>query len=165
MNLRLEALDWAVVGVYMALMLGVGAWVGTKMRRFKDYFMAGGALTTPLLICALVSTYYELDVTIATSERGFYSGLVAWTWESRPYYLAIIMAALLLPGVIRKRGGMTLPDILEQSYGKGARVTGAMACFVYSLPITAMAGPRLKAVGRGEGMAALAVALVKDEAL
>jgi SSS family solute:Na+ symporter len=139
-NLRLGTLDWVVVGGYMALMLGVGAWVGTKMRRFKDYFMAGGALTTPLLICALVSTYYELDVTIATSERGFYSGLVAWTWESRPYYLAIIMAALLLPGVIRKRGGMTLPDILEQSYGKGARVTGAMACFVYSLPITAMAG-------------------------
>jgi len=140
MKLSLGPIDWGVIGLYMALMLGVGVWVGTRMRRFKDYFMAGGALTTPLLICALVSTYYELDVTIATSERGFYSGLVAWTWESRPYYLAILLAAFLLPGALRKRGGMTLPDILEQSYGKGARVTGAMACFVYSLPITAMAG-------------------------
>ncbi len=121
-------------------MIAIGWAVSSRIVKFKDYFLAGGALSTPLLICTLVSTYYELDVTIATSERGFYHGLVAWTWESRPYYLAILLAAFLLTDRIRKTGAVTLPDILEKSYGPGTRMIGAFACFVYSLPITAMAG-------------------------
>ncbi len=138
--MKLGMLDWAVVAGYLVLMLVIGGVVASRIRKFKDYFMAGGALTTPLLICALVSTYYELDVTIATSERGYYDGLVAWIWESRPYYVAILLAALFLTTRIRKSGAMTIPDLLEKRYGTGTRVTGAVACFVYSLPITAMAG-------------------------
>ena len=77
-------------------MLGLGAWLSRRIHGFKDYFLADGALTTPLLICTLVSTYYELDVTFAVSEQGYYYGLVSWFWLSRPYYVAIILAALLV---------------------------------------------------------------------
>lgn len=137
----LAAADWAILAAYLGLMLWIGRVAAARIGRFRDYFLAGGALTTPLLVCSLVSTYYELDVTLATSERAFYDGLVAWTWESRPYYVAILAAALLLtPRLKRERAAMTLPDILDRHYGLGARVAGATACFVYSLPITALAG-------------------------
>ncbi|MCI0650714.1 MAG: sodium:solute symporter family protein [Planctomycetes bacterium] len=138
--LEVAPLDYGIVGAYLALMIALGAWTARRIRVFKDYFLAGGALTTPLLICTLVSTYYELDVTFAVSETGFDSGLVAWFWQERPYYFAIILAALILPARVRRLPCMTLPDVLEHRYGPRARVAGAIACFVYSLPITAIAG-------------------------
>jgi SSS family solute:Na+ symporter len=136
----LGVLDWVVIGGYLAAMIALGALLASRIRQFKDYFLAGGALTTPLLVCTLVSTYYELDVTLATSESAYHYGMVAWVWLSRPYYIAIILAAVLLAGRLKKHRAMTLPDILEHYYGAPTRIVGAMACFIYSLPITAIAG-------------------------
>lgn len=139
-SMALGLVDYTIVGAYLAGMIGLGLIMSSKIRKFKDYFLAGGALTTPLLICSLVSTYYELDVTFATSERSFYAGVVAWFWEARPYYVAIFLAAYLITGRLKRYRFMTLPDVLDHHYGRGARVAGALACFVYSLPITALAG-------------------------
>lgn len=138
--MALGPVDWSIIVVYLAGMIALGAVLASRIRQFKDYFLAGGALTTPLLVCTLVSTYYELDVTFATSESGFEYGLVAWVWLSRPYYVAIILAALLLSARLKRFSFMTLPDLLDHHYGTGARIVGAIACFIYSLPITALAG-------------------------
>lgn len=141
--MELSLADYAVLALYVALMLGLGFLLTNKIREYKDYFLAGGALTTPFLVCTLVSTYYELDVTFATSETAFYDGLVAWFWLSRPYYIAIFVAAFLLVRRLKSRNFLTLPEILGEHYGRGARAMGALACFLYSLPIVAIAGMML----------------------
>jgi solute:Na+ symporter, SSS family len=137
----LTTIDYTIVVVYLLAMIGVGALVSTRIRGFKDYFLAGGALTTPLLVCTLVSSYYGLDVTFGTSESAFYYGIVTWCWYSLPYYFFIALSALVIAPRLRRYGGaMTLSDILERHYGERTRVVGAVACFVYSAPIVAMAG-------------------------
>ena len=99
-------------------MLALGAVVSTRIKGFKDYFLAGGALTTPLLVCTLVSSYYGIDVTFGTSESGFYYGVVAWFWYSLPYYFFIGFAALVIaPRLARYGDAMTLSDVLEHHYG------------------------------------------------
>jgi len=140
MDQSLHALDWSILVVYMMGMMAIGALLARRILGFKEYFLAGGMLTTPLLVCTLVSTYYELDVTFAVSEQGYYYGLVSWFWLSRPYYVCIIIAALLLAPRLKRLDCITLPDLLERQYGVGTRIVGALACFVYSLPITALAG-------------------------
>jgi SSS family solute:Na+ symporter len=137
----LGALDAAIVAVYLLGMLGLGAFVSTRIKGFKDYFLAGGSLTTPLLVCTLVSSYYGIDVTFGTSESGFYYGVVAWFWYSLPYYFFIAFAALMIAPRLRRYGqAMTMSDVLEYHYGKSTRIVGAAACFVYSAPVLGMAG-------------------------
>lgn len=53
----LSAADYVVIAVYLLGMIALGAFLSTRIKVFKDYFLAGGALTTPLLICTLVSSY------------------------------------------------------------------------------------------------------------
>jgi SSS family solute:Na+ symporter len=138
---QLDRLDYVVIGLYLAAMLALGAVLSTRIQAFRDYFLAGGALTTPLLICTLVSSYYGIEVTFGTSESGFYYGVVAWFWYSLPYYFFIAFAALVIAPRLKRYGGaMTLSDILEWHYGMPTRVVGAAACFFYSAPILAMAG-------------------------
>ncbi|HEX6963467.1 MAG TPA: sodium:solute symporter family protein [Lacipirellula sp.] len=156
----LSRLDYVIVGLYLAGMLALGAVISTRVRAFKDYFLAGGALTTPLLVCTLVSSYYGIDVTLGTSETGYYYGVVAWFWYSLPYYFFIAFAALVIAPRLRRRygGAMTLPDVLERHYGIETRVVGAIGCFIYSAPIIAMAGimtlMEFMGVPKGWGLAA-----------
>jgi SSS family solute:Na+ symporter len=137
----LSVVDYAIVAAYLLGMLGLGAVISTRIRGFKDYFLAGGALTTPLLVCTLVSSYYGIDVTFGTSESGFYYGVVAWFWYSLPFYFFIAVAALVISPRLRRYGdAMTMSDVIEHHYGRGTRVVGAIACFIYSAPVLAMAG-------------------------
>lgn len=138
--MSLGAVDYLILVVYTLAMLGIGWAVTSKIRGFHDYFSAGGALTTPLLICTLVSTYYGLEATFSTSEVGFHHGLVAWFWFARPYYVAIFIAAFVVARKLRGRQFWSLPDVLEAHYGKWTRVAGATACMVYSLPIVSITG-------------------------
>src|SRR5690606_36308995 len=61
-------LDYIIVGAYLAGMLTIGAAVSRRIGGFRDFFVAAGHLTAPLLICSLVSTYYGLDVLFGGSE-------------------------------------------------------------------------------------------------
>ncbi len=64
-----------------------------RVTTFRDYFVAGGRMTTPLLICTLVSTYYGLDVLLGSSEAAYQEGSVVRFAYARPYYIVILIAA------------------------------------------------------------------------
>lgn len=136
----LEFLDFAIIAVYLLGMLAIGVWLARKVKSFQSFFVAGRLMTTPLLISTLVSTYYGLDVTFGVSELSFSEGVVAWFVYSRPYYLAILIAGLILVRRLKAYPFLSLPDIVEHFYGKPARVTVALASLLYNLPILAIMG-------------------------
>ena len=63
----IHPLDLGIVLAYLAGMVAVGYLVAGRIRRFADFFVAGRALTTPILICTLVSSYYGLDALFGDS--------------------------------------------------------------------------------------------------
>jgi len=136
----LHWLDLVVLGLYLAGMLAIGFWLSRRHKGFDDFFLAGRAMTTPLLVTTLVSTYYGLDVLFGTSEIGYNSGMVAWFGYSRPYYLFYLIAAFLLAKRLREEGFKSLPDILERYYGRPSRYVSAVASFCYSLPVISLFG-------------------------
>lgn len=140
MNSQIAWIDLAIIVAYLAGMLFIGWWVSRKVPNFDEYFVAGRTMTTPILICTLVSTYYGIDVTFGTSEYAYNEGIVAWFGYSRPTYIFFVLAAFLLTRRLRDANYKSLPDVLERFYGRPAGVFGAMASFVYSLPSLGMFG-------------------------
>jgi SSS family solute:Na+ symporter len=137
---KLDFFDYAIVIVYLAAMVAVGLWIARKVKTFESFFVAGRMMTTPLLISTLVSTYYGLDVTLGVSEVSLEEGVVAWFAYSRPYYLALLVTGLVLVRRLKTFPFLSLPDVVEHFYGKGSRVTIALASFVYNLPILSIIG-------------------------
>jgi SSS family solute:Na+ symporter len=97
-------------------------------------------MTTPILVCTLVSTYYGLDVLFGASEVSYREGLVSWFVYLRPYYLTILIAAVFVARRLRRYDFLSLPDIGGYFYGPGTRAVMALASFLYSLPIVAIMG-------------------------
>lgn len=137
---RVSGLDFAIVSAYLLGILGLGAAVSRRIATFRDFFVAGGRMGTPLLVCTLVSTYYGLDVLLGASEVSYREGLVSWFVYLRPYYLAILLAAFFLARRLRRYDFLSLPDVAGHFYGRWTRAVIAVASFVYSLPILAIMG-------------------------
>ena len=137
----MHPLDLLITGVYVGVVLAIGFAVSRTIGDFRDFFVAGGRMTAPVLICTLVSTYYGLDVLFGGSEVGYQEGLVGWFFYTRPYYLTIVLAALLVAGRLRARAAvLTLPDVAAEAYGRWTQGVVAVASFFYALPIMAMMG-------------------------
>jgi hypothetical protein len=48
--------DFAVLGAYLMVMLGVGYYIKRKAPSFEEFLVAGRSMTTPILVCTLAST-------------------------------------------------------------------------------------------------------------
>jgi SSS family solute:Na+ symporter len=136
----LSPLDLSITAGYIVGVLVLGWVVSRSITDFGDYFVAGGRMTAPLLVCTLVSTYYGLDVLLGESEVGYVDGVVGWFWYARPYYVGVLLTALLLAGRLRDRGFLSLPDVADAAYGRATRAVVALASFFYSLPMLALMG-------------------------
>jgi SSS family solute:Na+ symporter len=136
----LHPLDLAVVAVYLVAMIAVGFLLAGRVRAYRDFFLAGRALTTPILVCTLVSSYYGLDALFGDSGDASREGVVVWFTYGRPYTLALLVAALLLARRLRGFDALSLADLLGQHYGASTRLAAAIASFLYALPILAIMG-------------------------
>jgi SSS family solute:Na+ symporter len=136
----MHAIDYVVVAAYLVAMVWLGYFVGRRVSSFREYFVVAGRLTTPLLICSLVSTYYGLDVLFGASEVAYREGLVAYTVYSRPYYLFILLTAFFIARRLKQYDFISLPDVIGHFYGNPARIVSAVACFFYALPTASLMG-------------------------
>jgi SSS family solute:Na+ symporter len=142
----LSPLDHVVVATYLAGMLAIGVLVSRRIGSFDDFFVAGGRMTTPLLVCTLVSTYYGLDVTFGSSETAYLEGMAAFFAYSAPFYLAYVATALWVTPRLKRVPARSLPEAMGHFYGPPARLAAALASFVYSAPILSVVGMGL--IGR-----------------
>ena len=136
----MHVIDYIIISIYLAGMVGVGLWFAKKHTDFDDFFLAGRSLTTPLLITTLIATYYGIDVLFGDSQLGFTDGVVAWFAYARPTYAFFLIAAFLLAQRLRKEDFKSLPDILDKYYGRNTRYVSAVTSFIYSLPALSLYG-------------------------
>jgi SSS family solute:Na+ symporter len=132
--------DNGIVLLYVVGIIGLGWAVSRRVSTFRDYFVAGGRMTAPLLVCTLVSTYYGLDVLLGSSEVAYQEGVVAWFSYARPYYIVILIAAFTVARRLRRYDFLSVPDIGAHFYGVGTQRVLAIASFLYSLPILGFMG-------------------------
>ncbi|MEE9217704.1 MAG: sodium:solute symporter family protein [Acidobacteriota bacterium] len=137
---HLHWFDWVVIGSYLVMLIAIGLYLSRRIKSFEQYFVAGRVMTTPILICTLVSTYYGVDVLFGTSEVSYNEGIVAFFSYSMPTYFFFMIAAFAVAKRVRQTAFFSLPEIMGRHYGINAQVTAAMASFVYALPALGLLG-------------------------
>jgi SSS family solute:Na+ symporter len=131
-------LDYAVILVYLPMLIGIGFYVYQKDSTYEQYILADRMMTTPMLISTLVSTYYGLDILFGSSELAFNDGLVAFFGYSLASSGFYIFVALYMTKKLRSSNVISLPEILEKNYGKSTAAIGAVGSIVYCLPTTSL---------------------------
>ncbi|MDE2237312.1 MAG: hypothetical protein KGK30_05435, partial [Elusimicrobia bacterium] len=148
-------MGWLGVGALLLAAAGLGLWAQRRRKPgLADYVLAGRALTLPSFVATLVPTFY--GGVLGVGEFTWRSGLSNWTTQALPYYAFAGVYALWLSGRVRLEPGLTIPDHLENAYGRPLALVGALLVAVLAAPADEllMAGALLSHLGGlGEGTA------------
>jgi solute:Na+ symporter, SSS family len=124
LQIKIETLDLVIIIAYLVGIVGLGCWVGMRRHKGKgsgkDYFLAGGTLTWPVIGLALFSTNISTIHLVSLAQEGYDNGLVYGNLEWMAPFTLIILALFFAPFYIRSKVA-TLPDFLEQRYDRGCR--------------------------------------------
>ena len=119
----MTTLDFVVVGVYFALILGLGIWAGLGRRGrggAQGYFLAGKSLGWPLIGLALFATNISCVHLVSLAQSGFDTGLLYGNFEWMAAFTLLLLGFFFVPFYIRS-GITTLPDFLEKRYDRACR--------------------------------------------
>ncbi|MBN2577707.1 MAG: sodium:solute symporter family protein [Pirellulales bacterium] len=118
MQSGLSGLDFTVIGVYFAVIIGIGIWSARRIKNQEDYFLAGRRFGKFIqtFACFGAGTNVESPVGVATTT--FTNG-AAGIWSSLVYLFVTPLYWLIAPWMRRLRV-LTMADYFEERYGSRA---------------------------------------------
>ena len=129
-----NALDYVVIALYFALMMGAG-YIGLRQARSADdYLVAGRRLGYPMYIGTLSAVVLGGASTIGGVSLGYQYG-ISGMWLVFMLGLGIIALAVLLASRLSRLGVYTVPEMLGIRYGRYSLLIGAIVMATYDLMV------------------------------
>lgn len=117
----LATIDYAIFGLYVLIIIGVGLAVSRKNKESTEgYFLAGKSIPWWAVGASLIAANISAEQFIGMSGSGFAIGLGIATYEFMAAITLIIVAKYFLPIFIEK-GIYTIPQFVEQRFSKGLK--------------------------------------------
>lgn len=150
MTSQFHSLDWAVLGVYLTALLGMG-WLfrGHSASTTKDYFLGGGTMSFWVVAVSVLATTQSAATFLGGPDQG-YRGDYSYLATNVGTMLAAVIAAYVFVPRFYAMKATTVYELLERRYDRTAmRAAGLMY----------MVG-RIFAGGSRLYMAAIAVSMI-----
>jgi SSS family solute:Na+ symporter len=127
---QFSTLDTLVFLFYFIVISGYGIWIyrrkkSTSGQASHDYFLAEGSLTWWAIGASLIASNISAEQFIGMSGSGFKIGMAIAVYELMAAATLIIVAVFFMPVYLKNRI-YTMPQFLEQRYGKAVATTMAL---------------------------------------
>ena len=128
----MHTLDWLIIGVYLAGMLALAAWLSRRQKSGKDYFLGNNTMGPLPLATSTIATQCSTNSLLgAPAFVGFsVGGGLLWL----QYELAVPLAMLLLIGLlatVRRSGHISIYAFLEERLGRRTRLLASLMFLVF----------------------------------
>ena len=120
----MEWLDWTVVGVYVAIVVGISALIARRQKSETDYYVAGRRMGPWPIALSILATQCSANSLIGAPAfiALKHNGGLSWLQYELALPLAMIAVLLLLPIYFQRRI-TTIYEAVENRFGVGARTT------------------------------------------
>jgi len=125
---------------YSALLVGIGLWVGRRVKGTGEFFGAGGQLGPGLIFATMLAANIGAGSTVGATGLGYRDGLAAWWWVGSAAIGSAILAFWVGPHIRQvavKHEFKRVGDFLEMRYGRNVRALVALIMWAGSLAIPA----------------------------
>ncbi|OGU62681.1 MAG: hypothetical protein A2V66_04330 [Ignavibacteria bacterium RBG_13_36_8] len=126
-------LDILIIFIFFSLVLLIGFLSGRKLKdTTENYLLSGRNVGLFLFVLTNVATWY--GGILGVGEFTYRYGLVSWLTQGLPYYIFAIIFAVSFAKKIRQASLYTIPDKLEQIYGKKVSLIASVLIFILVSP-------------------------------
>ncbi len=116
----MESLDWVVIAIYFAIVLGIACWVIRKNKdTADDYFLAGRNLGWWVVGASIFSSNIGSEHLVGLAGSGCTDGVAMAHYELHAWCL-LVLGWVLVPFYMRSRV-FTMPEFLERRYNPACR--------------------------------------------
>jgi SSS family solute:Na+ symporter len=116
----MTGIDWVVVGLYFALILGLAWWVILQGKdTASDYFLAGRHLGWVIIGASIFASNIGSEHLVGLAGTGATNGVIFAHYELHAWCL-LVLAWVLVPFYIRSKV-FTMPEFLERRFTPAAR--------------------------------------------
>lgn len=116
----------AALLAYLAIQLGIGAWVSRRIRSEADYLVAGRSLGYTLATFSIFATWFGSETVVGSAGNAFRDGVSLASAEPFGYGLCLILMGLVFAGPLWRRRLTTLADLFRQRYSVGVERLAAV---------------------------------------
>ena len=130
----------AVLLLYSAGLIGLGVFIGRRVRGSGGFFVADRKLGPLLLFATVLAANIGAGSTVGAAGLGYRDGLSAWWWVGSAGVGTLLLAFWVGPRIWRvasERGLLTVGDYLEHRYGPSVRAAIAVLLWLGTLAILA----------------------------
>jgi len=130
----------ALLLIYSAGLVGLGLWIGRRVRGTSDFFVAGRRLGPGLLFSTMLAANIGAGSTVGAAGLGYRDGLAGWWWVGSAGIGSVLLAAWIGPRIWREAKQhdlRTVGDYLERRYSPGVRAAIAAMLWLGTLAILA----------------------------
>ena len=121
---QLATLDWLLIGLYFAVILGVAWWVAGRKKATHEsstgYFLAGRNVGWFVVGTALFASNIGSEHLVGLAGTGYDSGVAVGQFEVLASLILLILGWLFVPFYL-KSGVYTMQEFLERRYSPAAR--------------------------------------------
>ena len=132
-------LDWLVVGLYMLIVVLVGAAMSRKKEAGDDFFLAGRSMPVWAVAISTLATALSAATFIGGPQQGFRGDLGYLTFKFAGLAAFIIVGFMFLPAIF-KAGTPSVYGLVGQRFGASA---GASSAIMFGLGRLLASGARL----------------------
>jgi len=134
-------LDYAIIIFYLSVVLLVGLWSGKGMKSLQEFSVSHRSYTSIVIFATLSASFIGGGFSIGNAEKVFRLGIVniaaLWGFSLKE----ILVARFIAPRTGNFPNVISTGDIMEQGYGKVARVvTGFFSVFLCAGIVGAQVG-------------------------
>jgi len=140
--MRMEYLVFLLA--YFLLVLGLSFGFARRQNNLEDYFLASRKLPWGLVYVSLGASWLGATSVLVSVEQAFSEGIGAVWVMMIPALVTVSVLALFLSGPIRRLTRATLPELVEQRYGRGVRHAAAVLIVWYMI---LLASSQMVAIG------------------
>jgi SSS family transporter len=119
-QLALGTLDWAMIGAYALVVIGIGLWLARREGDAEQYFLAGRRMTWPLIGVSLFASNISSTTLVGLSGSAYGQGIAVYNYEWMAALVLVVFAVFFLPFYLRARV-FTIPEYLERRFDRRAR--------------------------------------------
>jgi solute:Na+ symporter, SSS family len=120
METRLTTIDWLVIGMYFAILLGVAWWVVSRAKdSATDYFLAGRNLGWWIIGASIFASNIGSEHIVGLAGAGATSGVALAHYELHAWCL-LVLGWVFVPFYMRSMV-FTMPEFLERRFSTNSR--------------------------------------------
>jgi len=116
----LNVWDFAVMGVYLLVLLAIGSWVSLRQRHDENLFLAQHSLGATTIGLSMWGTNVGPSMLIASASIGYTTGIVAANFSWYAFIFLFLLAFLFAPYYLRAKTS-TLPEFIGTRFNQRSR--------------------------------------------